>query len=113
MSAETPRRPRRYSPFVPMLLTLLVLLAMLGVRNLQLLGDRDRLREQRAELVEARRQTDQAKQQLEAIGTGLARLAARGNVNAQEMIQRLARRGIVLEPEDEASRKLGAEGDEP
>lgn len=105
--------PRRYSAFVPVLLTLLVLWAMLGMRHLQLREDRDLLRERRTGLQETLRGIDQAREQLDALGAGLTRLAAGGNANAQTLIKRLEERGITLEAESNPRARTTTPGFSP
>ncbi len=81
--------------------TFLLLIAMLlwfGFQTLQLLNERDALKAQRNSQEQIIVNSQKMRTQLDAIATGIKRLADQGNANAKDVVQLLAKNGIGIKP---------------
>ena len=91
---DQPVRESAYSSFLPVLLVILVLLAIVGTQVYERLGQRETLStlvaDQQEPLEESRRMRDQ----FEGLVSGVSRLAAQDNANAQRIQADLQRVGV-------------------
>lgn len=103
MTGENTSGTAARSPFVPMLLLAAAVLVLLVFQTAQLYRDRGSLQQlkdsQQQPLEEARK----LRSQLDGVAADTARLAEKGNANAQRVVEELRKRGITINPDAPAS----------
>ncbi|MBI2802259.1 MAG: hypothetical protein HYX63_18590 [Gammaproteobacteria bacterium] len=95
MTAEQNR-----SVFVPLALGLLAMVIWSGFQTSQLARERDNLKQTHLGQETPLQTAFKMRAQLDAIASGTAKLAAKGNSNANSIVQALAERGVTINSDD-------------
>jgi F0F1-type ATP synthase membrane subunit b/b' len=89
--------------FVPLALVVLALLLMTGFQGVQLVRERELLRERITLQEQPIEEAKKLRAQLEAVAKSTAELAKQGNVNAQRIIEQLRGVGVTINLEGATS----------
>lgn len=89
---------RSASPFFPMLVLALVLAGWFLFQSLQLMRERDAMREAITNQEKQMQESKKLRDSLDAIAKGTAALADAGNPNARLVVDELKKRGITISP---------------
>lgn len=87
---------RRYESFVPLLLVVVAVAAWFGYQCVQLTDERDSLAQLKKQQEATLKNAHKMRTQLDAIASGVARLARQGNADAKLVVKGLRDRGIFL-----------------
>ena len=93
--------PQR-SAFMPALLLAVAVVGWSAFQTMQLLTERGNLNAAIAEQVPQMEQSKKVRDRLESIATRTARVARSGNANATIIVEQLRKRGITINPDDQA-----------
>jgi hypothetical protein len=87
-----------YGVFLPLLLLLVSSVGWFGFQASQLVAERTILRQSREAQQVQVQQSQQLRDSLDALASDTARLAERGNPNAQLVVDELRKRGVTIDP---------------
>ena len=96
----------RYSTALPLLLAMFTLVLWFGFQAWQLVAERNNLKVLAANQATMYANAQKMRAQLDAIASGTAEPAREGNVNAAQVVQALASKGITI-------KSNGAAGESP
>ena len=103
MTAENNAETRTRSPFVPISLIAAAVLGLLLFQTSQLYNDRNGLRDLMVDRQRPFEEAQKLRAQLDGVAVDTARLAAKGNANAQRVVDELRKRGITINRDAPAS----------
>lgn len=86
-----------------LLLLIIALLAWFGFQTMQLVNERNSLKTLHSNQEQTIINSQKMRTQLDAIAAGTKRLADQGNANAQMVVQQLAKNGININPNAQAT----------
>jgi hypothetical protein len=87
-----------WSVFVPLAVGLLTVLISAGFQTSQLVHDKGNLKKVYANQETPLQAAQKMRTQMDAITSGMAKLASQGNANAKEITQALAAHGFTINP---------------
>ena len=103
---QAPRRPpasQEPSLLVPVFLTIIAVVLMFGFQTYTLMQERQALEANRDAQATPFTESQNLRNQFEAIASGAAQLADEGNPNASAIVAALARAGVTITNEDSAA----------
>lgn len=98
MSAENPSDKKVRSPFVPLLLLSAAVSMLLIFQTVQIYRDQGSLQGLKENQQQPLEEAQRLRTQLDGVAADTARLAEKGNANAQRVVEELRKRGITINP---------------
>jgi hypothetical protein len=102
MSSESGERDGGQGIFLPLLLLAVAVVGWSSFQSVQLVIERNNLREAIGSQDTQVEQSRKLRTALESLGNGIAKLARSGNANATLVVEELRKRGITVEDERQA-----------